>query len=602
MECHMLKIDLTNRSYEIDTIPNKIINHYIGGRGLGAYLLYKLVPPQIDPLSADNHLIFTAGPANGTDLFFSPKTILTTKSPLTNIYLYTLGGGIFSNQIRKAGFWAIDIKGMADRPVYLIINNKGVEFRDATSLWGMKTGETQRAMVGTTPLEKSGTIAIGPAGERLIKYASILTGGQLYRTLGRGGGGCVMGSKKLKGVVISGNLKIKPADDDKFDYVKKAMVNKVREKKEFAEWWRSYGTAGDINKLDALGMLPTRNWRGGQFESMEKICSQTNAQMWPRENRSCAPYCVAPCSHYIEINDGPYKGARCDGPDYETVYAFGSCCGIDKFDAIVAANQICDESGIDTMSAGVSIAFAMECFEKGLLGLKDTDGIELRFGSDSAMIAVLNKIVNLEGIGKRLAEGTKRLSQEIGGSEAFAMHAKGLELGGYECRGLMGQGLAYAIGSRGGCHHAYGNPARVEAFDGTRMKIEGKGEQVKNIAIDQIIRDCVPVCAFVRWIIDFETVSNIVSALFGEVYSISDLKDIGTRIINTERLFNMREGLTRKNDSLPTRLLNEPKLDGPTKGATVPLEELKDDYYRAMGWNLETGNPSDSVLEELEKE
>ncbi len=599
MEGRILRIDLSNRSYEVDTVPDKIIGQYIGGRGLGANLLYSSVPPKADPLSSDNHLIFTAGPANGTDLFFGSKTVVTTKSPLTDIYLFSVGSGTFSHQVRKAGFWAIDIKGIADSPVYIAVRNQNIEFRDASSLWGLETGKTQQAMREALGLEEAGTVAIGPAGEKLIRYACIISEGYLYRSLARGGAGCVMGSKKLKGIVVAGDGEVAIGDEERLREVKKAIVETRRAKDKFAGWWRQYGTGGDLKEMNELGMMPTRNWRGGQFEGWPEICTETNAQKWPRTNRACGPYCIAPCSHYIEIKEGRYQGAHCDGPEWETIYAFGSCCGVDKFDAIVAADQICDEMGVDTMSAGITISFAMECFEKGLIGPKDTDGVELRFGDDKAMMTMLRKIVNLEGFGRRLAEGTKRLSEEIKGSDAFAMHAKGMELGGYECRGLMGQALQFAISNRGGCHHANGLPARVEAFDGTGMNVAGKGELVKNLAIDHIVRDSIPVCTFVGWILDFETIGEIVSALLGETYSADDLNRVGMRVISLERLFNMREGITRKDDLLPGRLLNEPKPDGPTKGAVVPLEELKDDYYRAMGWDMATGNPPDSLLAEL---
>jgi len=247
----------------------------------------------------------------------------------------------------------------------------------------------------------------------------------------------------------------------------------------------------------------------------------------------------------------------------------------------------------------------MECFEKGLIGPEDTDGIDLRFGNDEAMIAALKQIVNQEGFGRELAKGTRRLSEQIKGSEAFAMHAKGMELGGYECRGLNGQALQFAISARGGCHHAYGLPARAEVVDGTRLNVEGKGEYVKNAAIGRITRDCLITCTFLavgppdKQVIGKKLVAEMLTSLFGEPWSVEDLKQAGTRIIFQERLFNAREGMTREHDALPPRLLKEPKPDGPTKDAVVPLEELKDDFYRAMGFDLSTGNPPDSLLHDL---
>lgn len=602
MEARILKIDLSNRSYEIERIPDKIIKQYLGGRGLGAYLSYKLIPARAEPLGEENQLIFSAGPSSGTNFFFSPKANVTTKSPLTDIYLYSISSGSVSHQIRKAGFWAIAIKGIADSLTYIEINNQEVKFKDATSLWGMNPLEAQQAMLGDSSEKKAATMAIGPAGEQLIRYACIFSEGDYYRAFGRGGAGCVMGSKKLKGIIISGDGVTEIADKAKFEAAKKAIMENIQANRQLVRFRRDYGTGGDLDKMNEAGIIPTRNWQGGTFENWAKISTATTSEEWPRKNITCGPYCPAICSHFIELEKGPYKGAHCDGPEYETIYAFGSNCGIDKFDSIVAAAQICDEYGIDTMTAGVTIGFAMECFEKGLIGLKDTDGVELRFGDDEAMIVMLKKMVNQEGFGRRLLAGTKRLSEEIKGSEAFAMHTKGMEYGGYECRGLNGQALQFAISNRGGCHHAYGLPAREELVDGTGMEIEGKGEQLKDLAIGRILRDSFLACSFVGNLLTKPILADAISALFGEPWSEDDLNRVGVRIMCQERLFNMREGITRKDDALPLRLLKEPKPDGPTKGAVVPLEELKDEYYRAMGWDLLSGNPTNALLEELEVE
>ena len=599
MEAKMLKIDLSRKSYEIEGIPDKVIKQYLGGRGLGAYLLYRMVPAKADPLGEENCLIFTAGPTNGTGFYYSSKVNVTSKSPLTNIYMYAVSSGSAAHQMRKAGFWAIAIKGVAESPTYIAVDNQKVEFKDAASLWGMEPLATQQAMLADSPNKKAATMAIGAAGEKLIKFASIFSEGPYYRAFGRGGSGAVMGSKKLKGIIIWGDGNAEVADRTRFEAAKKVALEKVNENQKWIETRRNYGTGGDLDVMSEAGMLPTRNWQAGTFENWTKLCTRTTAEEWPRQNLPCGPYCPTICSHYIELQKGPYKGAHCDGPEYETIYAFGTHCGIDKFDAVVAAAQICDVFGVDTMTAGITIGFAMECFEKGLIGKEDTDGIELRFGDDQAMIAMLKKMVNQEGFGQRLLEGTKRLSEEIKGSEAFAMHTKGMEFGGYECRGLNGQALQFAIDNRGGCHHAYGLPARVETYNGTRLDIEGKGEFVKKLATDRILRDSLIVCSFPRHALTMPIIADAVSAIFGEPWSEDDLSQIGTRIMNQERLFNMREGITREDDTLPTRLLKEPKPDGPTKGAVVPLEELKDDYYQAMGWDISTGNPTEAVLDEL---
>ena len=604
MENRILAIDLSNRSYEVKEIPDKIIKNYIGGRGLGAYLLYKLVPGNADPLGEENHLIFTAGPANGTNLPYSSKSFITTKSPLTNIYLRTGASGILAHQIRKAGFWAIDIKGIADSPAYITVNNQEVDFKDASHMWGMKPDETQRVMLEGTSAGNGAAAVIGPAGEKLLPCSVIITEGSNYRTFGRGGAGCVMGSKRLKGIAICGDGNIAATDRETFIGLRKAIVENAREKKEEAAIWRQYGTGANLGFLSAQGVLPTRNWQTGCFEGWQGIDTSTTAKQWPRKNQTCAPFCITTCAHYVEINKGPYQGARSRGPEYETIYAFGSECGVNKLDAVVAAAQICEEAGIDTISAGITIGFAMECFEKGLIGPEDTDGIELRFGNDEAMISALKKIVNQEGFGNQLAKGVRKLSKEIKGSQAFAMHVKGLEMGGYECRGLNAQALQFAIDNIGGSHSAYGFPPFIELTDGSRMQVKGKGEQLKHIAISRILRDCIPACGFgfVGKVFTDAMLPDVVSSLLGEPWSADDLKRAALRIMCQERLFNMREGISREDDSLPARLLNEPKPDGPAKGTVVPLEELKDDYYYAMGWDLLSGNPTDEVLAKLEVE
>jgi len=460
-------------------------------------------------------------------------------------------------------------------------------------------------MVRDLPIKGAATVAIGPAGEHLIKSAAIFTEGSVYRCFGRGGAGSVMGSKKLKGMVVAGNGAVDIADMDMLSTLKKEISNKLKtDWRKWADEWRRYETAADLELTNQEGILPTRNWNTGQFEGWRGIDKSTTPMGWPEKNRACGPYCLTPGCREVEVKEGPYKGAHSD-VEWETIYAFGSTCGVDKMEAILAASQICDEFGIDTMTCGVTIGFAMECFEKGLIGLKDTGGIDLRFGNDEAMIAALKQIVNQEGFGKELVRGSKRLSEQIKGSEAFAMHAKGMELGGYECRGLNGQALQFAISARGGCHHAYGLPARAEVVDGTRLNVKGKGEYVKNTAIGRIIRDCLVTCTFLaigppdKQVIGNNLVAEMLTSLFGEPWSVEDLKQAGTRIICQERLFNAREGMTREHDTLPARLLKEPKPDGPTKGAVVPLEELKDDFYRAVGFDLSTGNPPDSLLHDL---
>jgi aldehyde:ferredoxin oxidoreductase len=598
MSYRVLKIDLSNRSHETEEIPGEAIRKYIGGRGLGAYLLYKAVPPKADPFGEDNPILFTAGPASGSGLFYSSKTNLNTKSPLTGIYLHSISSGIMASQMRKAGLWAIDIRGISDVPVYLSIKGREVHFRQGDSLWGMEAAAAQKAMLERSTGGDGATVAIGPAGEQLNPYAALFGEGPLYRCFGRGGAGAVMGSKKLKGLIVSGEGNAAVGDESRFDAARKEIGELLKTNfKRWADIWRKYETGADLETLNELGILPARNWQTGQFHGWRGINKSTLSMDWPETGRACGPFCPTPGLREVEVKGGPYQGARSD-IEYETLYSFGAACGIDKMEAVIAASQICDEYGVDTISAGVAISFAMECFEKGLISRKDTDGIDLRFGNDEAMIAVLHKMVRQEGFGKELARGTRYLSGKIQGAEDFAMHVKGLELGGYECRGLNGQALQFAVASRGGCHHSFGLPARKEIMDNSRLDVEGKGEYVKNTAIGQIVRDSLIICSFCPAFSD-EILSKTLSALFGQSWSVEDFREAGMRVMCQERLFNMREGITREDDVLPGRLLKEPKPDGPTKGVVVPLEELKDQFYRAMGYDLQTGNPTDELLMRL---
>lgn len=595
----MLCVDLSSRSHWVEDIPGDVIRKYLGGRGLGSYLLHERVPAGVDPLGPDNHLLFTAGPLSGTGFFYSSKANLTTKSPLTGVYLYSICSGILAQELRKAGFWALDIGGVAPSPTYLAIRDGEVEFRDAAPLWGLETAAAQETLLGGATPEKVAAVGIGPAGEQLVPYAAAFGGGERYRCFGRGGAGAVMGSKRLKGFVLSGSGTVEVLHREPFEAARREISSKLKtDWKEWADTWRRYETAADLEWTNELGIIPTRNWQTGQFEGWRGIDKSTTPMGWPTKVQPCGPYCPSPGTRDVLVTEGPYQGAHSD-VEWEAVYAFGSQCGIDKMEAVLAASQLCDEFGIDNMTAGITIGFAMECFEKGLLTPEDTDGIELRFGDDRAMMAALRRLVAQEGFGRQLAKGSRRLSQEIPGSEAFAMHAKGMEFGGYECRGLNGQALQFAISARGGCHHAYGLPARAETMDGSRLEVKGKGEQVKHAATGRILGDSLIMCTFPTPLYTREMMAQVLSGVFEDPWTVDELAEVGERVMCQERLFNAREGLTREHDTLPARLLKEPKPDGPTEGAVVPLEDLKDDFYRAMGYDLTTGNPTEEVVRRL---
>ncbi len=594
----LLEVDLSSRKYQRVPIPAAIVEKYMGGRGLGSYLLYHGTKKGLDPLSPENPLIFTSGLAQGLPTPFSPKMALNTKSPLTGLYLFAVTSGALGPNLRRCGFLSLSIKGKLDHPQYLVITDAGVEFRDARHLWGKNTRETQELITREAGAKKGDVAVIGPAGEELSPLAGIFNEGEYLRCFGRGGCGAVMGAKLLKAIVIMTEKKLTAANPEKYQEVRHQILATVKKETAWAKFRREYGTGADMDVMNQQGIVPTNNWQSGVFAEADKLCTVT--QGWPRQNVACGPYCPAPCAHLIRIGSGPYEGAQCDGPEYETIYSFGSECGVGRFDAVVAAGQICDEYGIDTMSAGVAVGFAMECFERGLITEKDTDGLQLRFGDDQAMMAMLGKLVRQEGLGKLLAKGTRYAAQHIPGSEGFAMHAKGLEFGGYECRNSWGQALQFAINARGGCHHGYGLPARVEHVQGLGTTVEGKGMMVKNAAIRRILCDSAMVCTFpYPKIYNDVSMAALFSALLGKECTVAELLRIGERVQTQERLFNVREGLTRADDQLPARLTKDPKPAGPGAGSVVPLEALKDEYYRAMGWDLATGIPGPELCREL---
>ena len=595
----LLVVDLSKRSFHTEEIPAEVMANYVGGRGLVAYLLYQKATPGADPLGPQNPLIFVTGPAQGLSAPFSPKTIMGTKSPLTGTYLYSVASGSFGHDLARAGLTGLLITGSAPEPTYLAIEGGGVSFRSGLHLWGKKTVEAQEAMLAESGLPRASVLAIGPAGERAALLAAIVTEGERCRTFGRGGPGAVMGSKNLKGIVLAREATCAGAADPKaFQDLWKWVNGNLKANHLWAEDRRLYGTGSDMVTLTKKGILPVRNWQSAVFPNVEKICPSTNTEEYPRQAVSCGPYCPSPCSHISVIQSGPYKGARTEGPEYETYYAMGSNCGIDRVDAIVAAEEICDQYGLDTMSVGMAISFAMECYEKGLLSSRDAEELDLRFGNHAAMVEMTRRIAEGQGLGQLLGQGTRVASREIPGSGDFAIQMKGMEPGGYECRGLNGQALEFAMSPRGGCHHALGLPARAEAARGNGRETTGKGELLKRGAVDRILFDCGVLCTFSQAVLGREVFPLLLQAARGETYSPEDLDRVGLRVLNLERLFNIREGFGRQDDTLPGRLLHEPMADGPNQGVVIDLEPLKDDAYAALGWDSE-GRPTAATLSAL---
>ena len=581
-----LVVDLGTKKWRIEPLPEEIARQYLGGRGIGTKLLYDLQPAGVDPLTPENNLIIFTGPLNGTLAPGSSRIMFITKSPLGNTVNATSMGGAYPHAFKRTGFDGLVLQGKSPDRVWLHITPDGVSFHDAVDIWGMTTLETEAAV--KEQLGSRGHVAcIGPAGENLVRFAAIVSE---TRTAARGGAGAVMGSKNLKAIAVSGKVEVPLADKEAFQ----AAVKKVREQQEenpSLVGMQMNGTAGLISVVNAMGALPTRNYQSGTFEFADDISGYAITEHNRVKGIACA-CCPVGCSFIGEVKSGSMCGTQTEGPEYESAVMLGSNLGIGDRDAILAANYLCDQYGLDTISTGNVIGFAMECCQKGLLQGSDTGGLALRWGDGDLVHKLIKMIALRQGFGRRLAEGVAHLSREIPGSASFAMQVKGLELAAYDPRGVFGQGLSYATAPRGG-EHGRGGFMIVEFFmpEVDLYTHEGKAERAASMAEDAGIYDCSSLCSFN--FVPVPLVHELVNAAAGTDYTEEGLREVIRRVITLERRFNLREGLTKQDDTLPPRLLNEPLPDGMAEGKKVEgLDMMLSEYYAIRGWD-ENGVPRD---------
>ena len=584
----ILWVDLTENSCHSERLGEELASNYLGGKGFGAHLLYHNQRPHTDPLSPDNLLIFATGPLTGTLAPSSAKSALITRSPLTRTFLDSYASGSFASELKYAGYDILVIKGRAQRPTYILIDDDSVSLRDASALWGLENADTARAIRAELGDERVKVISIGPAGERLVKFACVYCD---RRTHGRGGGGAVMGSKNLKAIAVRGRGGIRIADLNRFDSALQICLKRLAEK---STTFGKYGTLMTLSATNEAGVLPTRNWREGYFEGADKISAHRLYDEKLIRRVACFG-CPVACSR---LSRGSYGGMpfTTEGPEYENVYAFGSNLGNPDLDSILLAERLCDEYGLDTISCGVTIGFAMEAYEKGIISRADADGLELHFGNSRAAIELIQKIARREGIGDLLAEGVKVASEKLGaGSSRFAMHIKGMELPAYDPRGMKGQALSYAVADRGGCH-LRANTLKTEIWGSAcdRFSYEGKARMVKELQYQYIISDSSVLCLFINMGLELDDYARLISSATGLKLDREGLIAIADRIWQLTRAFNCREGFGRADDTLPERLFSDPLPSGASKGEVVDrasFEEMVEEYYRQEGWDLETGRP-----------
>lgn len=592
----ILRVDLTNGSIQTQPLDETVVQKFLGGRGYGVKILYDENPPRVDPFAPENRLIFFTSPLMGGQVPCSVKPCVVTKSPLTQTVLMSLSGGYFGCQLRFTGYDGIVIVGKARYPVYLQIHNEEVQIKDASFVWGKDTFETQHRLKEAFGDKKARVATIGPPGEKLVRFASIINE---RRAFGRGGAGAVMGAKNLKAIIVRGTKSVKLFDEQGFN----ALVRELRErfKSESVKFWAKMGTSAVVRLVEERGIFPTRNYQSGTFEGRSKIDGEAR-EAFVKKHVTCYR-CPVGCSVLTVATDEPYKGITSEGPEYETLWSFGGQCGNDNLSAIIAAEDLCDRYGLDTISTGNTIGFAMECFEKGLITKEDTDGIELKFGNHRAMVEMVRKISARDGFGDVLAEGVNRASQKIGkNSQKLAMQVKGAEMCGYDPRGAMGQGLSFATCPRGADHQK--GLVRQEVFGKLppidRFATEGKAELVKEVQDEMAFLDALGVCCFLtrRDVTGSADYAKLFKCVTGIELTEQDIWTAGERIFNLERLFNQREGFSRRDDILPERFLTEPFREGPSAGHTIPIERLLDDYYRVRGWDI-NGSPTQKTLARL---
>jgi aldehyde:ferredoxin oxidoreductase len=500
-------------------------------------------------------------------------------------------------ELKKAGYDGMVIRGKSNHPCYLKIDDGRIEIREAHAIWGKDSFETERMLKEMEKNPSVGVSSIGPAGEKLGKFACINS--DLYRQAGRGGVGAVMGSKRLKAIVVKGTKGIDLHDRTKLVELNRESYRRSRTS-QVAQARKKYGTPLTLNITHAGGILPTKNFQFGTWErALEKIDSVGVHKSF-KSHKPCLS-CFVPCSLVTEVAEGRYKGISLEGPEYETLGMFGSNLLIDSLPVIMQANILCDRLGLDTISAGNVIGFVMECFDRGLLSARETEGAEIRFGDGEATLGAVEMIAYRRGFGDILAEGVKAASERIGKeSGRFAMHVKGLEFPAYEPRGAFGSGLSYAVSPRGACHRRAWPPAKEILGGYPPFTTEGKAEMIKDLYDQNCVLHSLLVCDMPAKFIplSLDDYSNYLQAVTGESFSTDDFLTIAGRIETLIRMFNLREGFTRKDDTLPYRTLFEPLPDGPAKGRFIGEENLNrmiDDYYVCRGWDSQ-GVPTEAIL------
>lgn len=614
-----LRVNLTDRKVTKELLDARTARKFIGGRGLCAKILFDELEPGIDPLGPENKLVIATGPITGIPIPGNSMFAVAAKSPLTGVWGSSQVTGSFGAELKSTGYDAVVIEGKADTPVYLWVHDGEAEIRDASHLWGKLTRDVQRIIKEEVKDDRAKVGCIGLAGENLVRFAGIMF--TFNHFAGRTGAGAVAASKKLKAIAVRGTQRVKYANEERLTELSRdEQANKGgRAGKGWTEALEKYGSNQDLAYWQQTGRLPTMNFRRCTFPGAGKINGEALYKNYLVRAHAC-PYCPFACNRVVDVGHHYEVDPDYGGPEYETCAVFGSFCMNDDLAAILKASELCNKYALDTISAGVTISFAMECYEGGLITIKDTEGLDLSWGNPEAVVQLIEKIAKREGIGDLLAEGVKRAAEKIGkGAEELAMHVKGLEMPMHDPRGKKGHGFSFTISNRGACHMQFESDDMFEqalspeiGIDETlspRDRLYAGPEKSKLVKIGCdlfMVFNCLPLCRFTVYPSAPErtlgTLVPIVAAVTGWDVTVDELMTVGERVWNLERAFNVREGITRKDDVLPNRLMEEPLPEGAYKGETFRkkvLDKMLDCYYEFMGWDRETGIPTKEKLKEL---
>jgi len=574
----ILKINLSGQTYEIVPLNDEILSRYLGGKGLATYLLYSSNPQGVNPLSPDNCLIFATGPTTGSLIWSSSRYGVFTKSPQTGFYAESYSGGKVPEAVDAAGFDAVVITGKSENPAVMVVHPDGVDFHDADDIWGMDTFEAEDAVnarfgdVGRAA-GKSGAVVIGPAGENLVRFAVIEN--DYWRSAGRAGAGTVMGSKKLKAIVFKGNKKRRLFDNEGVRAFAKEMAASSKDNP-IVQNYKAMGTPSMVKIINQAKAFPTRYWSEGYFDKWENISAEALHRQCRVQPRACAK-CFIACGRMTTVLNGRHAGLKIEGPEYETIFAFGGLCMVDSIEEIAYLNDICDRLGMDTITAGNLCGFAIEA------ALKKKIDFKIKYGDVDAIAALLINIANRQDIGDILARGIRHAAG-VWDMEDTAVHVKGLEPPGYDPRVLKGCGLAFATAGRGACHlrATIHNPELKGVSD--PRDIKGKAELLIDYEDRLILMDTLILCRFYRDLYPWERLQQIIEMTTGSKHTKETLQQKAAEIVNLVRRFNLREGLELEDDNLPQRLYDEPLKTGDAI-KEVELKSMRHDYYSLRGWD-----------------